>query len=396
LNKHPKDIGFIAATASVIAIFAAGASPIALYSSYRRFNGITFIDLSFTAVGYFAGALTALVVLGRLSNYLGRRFVSLLALGLAATACLILLDVTSATPLIIGRILQGLACGLGSSAIASFIVDNAPQSPPWLAAATVSGAPMLGLTAGAVSAGLLVEYGPAPRVLPYLVVVAALCVCAVLIALSRETVVRRPGVLASFRPQFMLPQRARRLFPVAVCTFVCTWSFGGFYQGFGPSMATDLLGSNNALVAAMVFASMMAPSVFGAALSGRLLPASAQRFGMVVFFLAVTGVLLSLKAKMVVPFLMASAFAGVAQGVTLAGSIRALLAGAVAEERAGVLSVIYATCYASAAIPSLIVGQLSRSLNLLQIAAGYGMLAALGCVFTLLAARNPMLDQSGR
>lgn len=400
MNNYLRRIGFIAATASLIAIFAAAASPIPLYSLYRRVNGLSYLDLSLTAVGYFSGALTALLVFGRLSNHLGRRLVSLLALGLAALGCLILLDVTSATPLIIGRVLQGLACGLASSAIASYIVDSAPSSPSWLATAAASGAPMLGLTAGVMGSGALVEYGPSPRTLPYLVILAALGVCAVLIMVSRETVVRCSGALASLRPQLSLPKRARKLFPVASCTFVTTWAFGGFYQAFGPSMATDLLGSTNALVAAMVFASVMAPSAIGAALGGRLSPARAQRFGMVVFLVAVVGVLLSLKARMVLPFLIASAFAGAAQGATLAGSIRALFAGGVPAERAGVFSVVYATCYAGAAIPSLIAGQLSRTLSLFQIATGYGILAALGCFITLLAARDPMPsptpEQSGR
>lgn len=392
-RKFPEGIGFIAATASVVAIFAAGASPIALYNVYRRANGLTFIDLSFTAVGYFFGAMAALLVLGRLSNHLGRRFVSLLALGLAAAACLILLDVTSAAPLIVGRTLQGIACGLASSAVVSYIVDSAPLSPTWLAAAAASGAPMLGLTAGAMSAGLLVEYAPLPRVLPYLVIIAALCVCAILIAFSRETMVRRPGVLASLRPQLMLPKRARKLFPVASCTFVSTWAFGGFYQGFGPSMATDLLGTSSALVAAAVFACVMAPSAIGGALTGRLSPAAAQRFGMCTFLLAVAAVLLSLKARMVVPFLCASAMVGAAQGATLAGSIRGLLAKGSPDERAGAFSVVYATCYAGAAIPSLIAGQLSRTLDLFQMAMCYGILAALGCLITLVAARNP--EKSG-
>ena len=205
--------------------------------------------------------------------------------------------------------------------------------------------------------------------------------------------VRRPGVLASLRPQLMLPKRARKLFPVASCTFVSTWAFGGFYQGFGPSMATDLLGTSSALVAAAVFACVMAPSAIGGALTGRLSPAAAQRFGMCTFLLAVAAVLLSLKARMVVPFLCASAMVGAAQGATLAGSIRGLLAKGSPDERAGAFSVVYATCYAGAAIPSLIAGQLSRTLDLFQMAMCYGILAALGCLITLVAARNP--EKSG-
>lgn len=386
-------LGFIAATASLLSAFAASAAPIPLYGIYRQADGLTYLDLSLTAVAYFAGAVTALLMLGRLSNHLGRRPVILLSLGLAAVASLILLDVPNVVPLIAGRILLGLACGLASSASAAFIVDNAPADPPWLAAAVSSSAPMVGLTIGALGSGALAEYGPMPRTLPYLIVIAGLAVSACLVVLSRETAPRRPGALASLRPTVTLPRASRRLFPVATCTFLATWALGGFYQAFGPSMATDQLGSTNALISATVFSSLMAPSAIGGPLAGRLSPAGAQRVGMVGFAVAVAGVIFALRAGAVLPFLIASTLAGVAQGATLTGSIRALVAPASITERAGVFSLIFATSYSGAAVPSLIAGHLSQRFGLIQIAGGYGVLAVCACVVTLIAARNPQTTE---
>lgn len=384
-QERPINRAFLAASLSLMALFASSAAPIPLYSLFRRTEGLSYNDLALTAVGYFAGAVTALLVLGRLSNHLGRKPVAFLALGLSATACVIMLDVHSATPLIVGRILQGLSCGLASSAIAAYIVDNAPTRPSWLAATVASGSPMVGLTLGAMGSGALMEYGTDPRLQPFVAVIALLTVCAALLSVSGETVARHPGVWASLKPQIALPVRARKLFPVAAATFVATWAFGGFYQAFGPSMATDQLGTRNALVIATVFASVMAPSVIGGSLAGRFSPLTAQRGGMVIFFLSVMGVLASLKATLVVPFLMASAMAGAAQGATLTGSIRALLDGIEPHERAGLFSVIYATSYTGAALPSFIAGQLSGTFSLFQIATFYGVLAALGCLVTLMA-----------
>jgi hypothetical protein len=69
--------------------------------------------------------------------------------------------------------------------------------------------------------------------------------------------------------------------------------------------------------------------------------------------------------------------------------MRALLARANPAERAGVLSAIYLISYGGAAIPGLIAGQLSRTLSLFDIALGYGGLAAVACVITLVTAREP-------
>jgi MFS family permease len=382
-------IGFAGAACSLVAVFAASASPIPLYELYRRADGLSHADLSLTAVAYFAAVMAALVVLGRLSNHVGRRPVALAALVVTAVGTLVLTEVHSVGPLIAGRMLQGIGCGLASSALAAFIVDSAPTSPSWMPSAVTTGSPMVGLTVGALGSGALAEYGPAPRTLVYLVAAGVLVACMVLIVAAGETVARAPGALAALRPQVRVPAPARGLLPAASATFVATWALGGFYQAFGPSVAADQLGTTNTLIAAVIFASLMAPSAIGAPLAGRTTPASAQRIGILVFFAAVVAILLSLHAGAVVPFVIASTVAGAAQGTTFAGSMRALLTHATAAERAGVLSAIYLISYGGAAVPGLIAGQLSRSLSLFDIALGYGVLAGLACAFTLVAAREP-------
>src|SRR3954463_3541418 len=156
-------IGFAGAACSLVAVFAASASPIPLYELYRRTDGLSHADLSLTAVAYFVAVMAALVVLGRLSNHLGRRPVALGALLVTTVGTLALTEVHSVAPLVAGRALQGIGCGLASSTLAAFIVDSAPPSPTWLGSAVTTGAPMVGLTIGALGSGTLAEYGPAPH-----------------------------------------------------------------------------------------------------------------------------------------------------------------------------------------------------------------------------------------
>lgn len=382
-------IGFFAASGSLVAVFAASASPIPLYDVYRRTDGLTHADLALTAVSYFISIMAVLLVLGRVSNHAGRRPVCLAALAITAAGCLVLTQVHSVAPLIAGRVLQGVGAGLASSALAAFVVDSAPASPAWLASAVMTGSPMVGLTLGALGSGALAEYGPAPRTLIYLIAASILAACGALIAVSRETVSRTTGAIASLRPQIRVPPAARALLPAASATFVATWALGGFYQAFGPSITAEQLGTNSALIAAVVFASFMAPSAIGAPFAGRTSAAAAQRIGITVFTLAVVVLLLAMHAGAVVPFIAASAIAGTAQGVAFAGSMRALLTSARPADRAGLLSAIYLISYGGAAIPNLIAGQLSRSLSLFEIALGYGALAALACLTTIGATRAP-------
>lgn len=247
---------------------------------------------------------------------------------------------------------------------------------------------MLGLTVGALAAGTLVQYGPAPRTLCYLIILALLTVCSVLLLFAPETVKRQPGFLQSLIPHFSMPHSNRRLYPIAASIFVATWGLGGFYQAFGPSIASEQLGSHNTLTAALVFSAIMVPSAFGGPLNKFLHPVGAQRLGIVLFTISLGGILIALKISSISLFLTTSVFAGFGQGITLTGSIRTLLEDIPSEERASILSLIYATSYTGAAVPSFIAGQLSHYMNLFEIALCYGLLAISACAITLIFTEN--------
>jgi len=370
-------------------VFAASAAPIPLYDIYRQEEGLTYNDLALTAVVYFIGAITALLIFGRISNHLGRKPVAFLIFALTFVATLILLDIDSATPLIIARLLLGFACGLASSAITSYIADSGHGLPSWLPATIISNSPMVGLTLGALMSGSLVEFAPYSRTLCYIVILVILTLCTLLIMMSNESVQKSEGLIKSFKPKFSLPQADKRLYPIAASTFVATWAMGAFYQAFGPSIAVDQLGTHSTLMVAILFSSYLLPSAIGGPLTAKLTSANAQRIGMVIFTFAVFGILTSLKLSMISLFILSSAIAGASQGAVLTGSIHSLLADINIKQRAGVLSLIYATSYTGAAVSSFIAGQLSHYMNLFHVSIFYGVLAFIVCITTLIFAKNP-------
>ncbi len=379
---------FVAASVSLIATYAGSATPIPLYGLYRTVDGLSYTELSLSAVVYFIGAVSSLLFLGRLSNHFGRRSTALLTVALMACAGLAFLNVHSATPLLVGRLLQGLSCGLASTALAAWVVDTAPKKPAWLAPAILSCGPMTGLTIGGLMSGALVEYGSDPRVMPYRVILAVLALCMLLGGSSMESIARKPGALLSLKPQLGLPSSASGAFKIGVFAFIPTWALGGFYQAFGPAMAMEQLHSSSALAAALVFASTMAPSPIGAFLAGRLSVANAQRIGMLTFTLSVGAIVVTLHYGLLIPFLIASVCAGTAQGAVLSSSIHSVISRVTLEERANVLGLIYATSYTGAAVPTLIAGRLSESFSLVQVIAGYAVMALIGSVVILLFASS--------
>ncbi|MEV6287861.1 MFS transporter [Kribbella sp. NPDC051770] len=381
-----RSLAFASAVLSLIAAFAAVGSTIPLFNLYRAEEGFTNGGISLTVVAYSAATLTTLLVTGRLSTHLGRRPVAITSLALLIAGCVLLLKVHHIGVLIGGRFLMGLGAGLASSSLTAYVVDAAPPRPAWLASVASSQTVMFGLAVGATTSGALVQYGPWPRELIYLVVISLLLLSVLLIAISPETVTPIPGARRSLRPSVGVPSRVRALLPVAAAVLLATWATGAFYQAFVPALVAEDLRTGNALVLGLVFAAYMGPSALGAPLSGRFSPATAQRIGMIAFLTGWIGLLAAITTHTLPLFIAASIVAGAAQGVAISAATRGLLTGSAPADRAPIFSTIYLLSYSSATLPSLISARLSTVYSPPHIAFGYGVLALLCALFTITAA----------
>jgi MFS family permease len=78
-------LAFLSAVVSLVVSFATAAAPIPLDNIYRAEDGFTNFGISMAIVTYSVGTMAGLLVLGRLSNHLGRRQIAfgygVLALG---------------------------------------------------------------------------------------------------------------------------------------------------------------------------------------------------------------------------------------------------------------------------------------------------------------------------
>ena len=385
-------LAFTAAVFALISTFATVGSTVPLFNVYRAQDGFTNAGISVAVVVYSAATLTTLLVLGRLSNHVGRRPISIASLALLLFGCVLLLNVHGLESLVTGRLLLGLGAGLASSSLTSYIVDTAPARPAWLASVASSQTVMLGLAVGAVASGALVQFGPAPRQLVYLVDIAALMFSIALIAISPETVSRKPGARRSMMPSVRVPARVKHLIPIAAAVLLSTWSVGAFYQAFVPALVENQLHTASPLVLGLVFAAYMAPSAFGAPLGSRFAPATAQRLGMGTFLIGMIGVIAAIGTGALLLFIASTIVAGASQGIAISAVTRGLLSGSTIDDRAPTFSVIYLISYSGATIPALIAGQLSDVFALPQIVLGYGALALIATMWILLGARNPCTD----
>ena len=153
------------AVAAAMTFSASGAAPTPLYHEYQQHFGLTAFMITIIFAVYVLCLLLALLTVGSLSDYIGRRPAILAALTLNALAMILFIMAGSAGAPIVARAMQGFATGLAITTLAATILDTDKERAPVLNSFTV----FAGLSAGALGAGALVTFAPAPEQLVFVV-----------------------------------------------------------------------------------------------------------------------------------------------------------------------------------------------------------------------------------
>src|SRR5258705_2144341 len=213
------------AVAAAITFSATGAAPTPLYYEYQQHFGLTSFMITMIFAAYVLCLLLALLTVGSLSDYIGRRPTILAALTLNVLAMILFMTAGSAAALIIALALQGFATGLAVTTLAARIFDTDKERAPLLNSFTA----FAGLSAGALGAGALVTFAPAPEQLAFVVLLVLSVVEAAILWFMPETALTKPGALASLRPRVHIPRAARATFITVTPVNIASWSLGGFY-----------------------------------------------------------------------------------------------------------------------------------------------------------------------
>jgi MFS family permease len=153
--------------------------------------------------------LGALLVVGSISDHIGRRPTLLAALVVEIAAMLAFAGADGVGVLFAARSLQGLATGTTMGAISAALLDLQPRSNPRLGALMGAVAPMTGLALGALIAGLLVDHGPDPTRLVFWLLLAALVGAALAVLAIPETVSADGRWRNALRRQLAVPRSIR-------------------------------------------------------------------------------------------------------------------------------------------------------------------------------------------
>jgi MFS family permease len=366
----------------------ASSAPSPLYVVYQAEWGFSAITLTSVFAVYAVGLLAALVVAGSVSDHAGRRPTLLIALAIEIVGMLLFAEAQGVAWLFAARTLQGVATGIAMGAISAALLDLQPDASPRLGALLGVAAPLAGLAAGALGAGLLVQHAPDPTRLVYWLLLGAFMMAIVVAAAIPETVRRDGPWLHALRPGIAVPASLRVAFVATIPCLMASWALGGLVLSLGPSLTASVLGNTSHVAGGLPIFIMAGVSALASVGLRDAHARSTARGGLAALIVGIVLTLLSLHLGSLALFLAGAATAGLGFGPAFAGAFRALSNRAAADQRAGLVSAILAVSYLAFSLPAVAAGAAVTAIGLHATADVYGIVLIVIAALALVLSRQ--------
>jgi len=352
----------VATVAAMIGVLFAGSTLITpLYVIYQKEWGFSRITLTLIYAAYVVGNLAALLVFGRLSDRIGRRRTAVPVMAVAIVSALVFLLANGVSWLYAGRILSGLAVGVGTATATAWLAELIAEEGNARATRIATITNFLGLGIAALIAGLLAQYAPWPLRLSFVLYLTTLLVVLLPILRTQETVSRPAKRLGDvpLRPRIAVPRAIRLQFVAPAVTGFGAMALVGFYAALAPSILAENLHETSHAVAGALFFELACVVAATIALTQRLSSRAAMLSALVLMTPSVVLIAASQVLGAMALMIAATAMCAVAAGLGYRGSLQVVNEIAPADRRAEVLASYLICVFCGNALPVIGIGVIS-------------------------------------
>ena len=391
-------VAFVVVAYSFVVTMLGTTLPTPLYPIYQQRYGYSGLLVTVIFAAYAVGVVAALLLLGRLSDQIGRRPVLIVGLALSALSAVAFLAPLGLPGMFVGRVLSGLSAGVYTGTATATLLDLVPTEGRARASLVGAAVNMGGLGLGPVVAGVLAEYAPAPLALPYVASLVMLVPAAIGVALLAEPVEGAAGWRgASLRPQRLrVPAAARPVFARAVIAGFAGFAVLGLFTSVSPAFLGQVLGVHDHAVEGLVVFSLLAASTVGQLLSARLGERTSLVGGSAVLGVGALGIALALVMASLPVLVAGAVVAGLGQGASFRAGLGAVGAASPASQRAEVSSSFFVVVYVALSVPVIGVGAAAQGFGLTAAGVGFSLaVAALAAVAVVALLRRTDDQGSG-
>lgn len=347
--------------------------PSPMYALYAERLHFAVLTTTVVFATYAAGVLAALLVFGSWSDAVGRRPVLFAGIGFAVISGIVFLLADSVTVLLVGRVLSGLSAGLFTGTATAAVIEAAPAAWKGRAAAVASMANIGGLGVGPLVAGALVQYGPQPLQLSFVLHLFLLALAAVAVAVVPETS-ERSGRIGFQR--LAIPREARAVFvPAAIAAF-CGFAVMGLFNAVVPTFVAHEIGIPNHFLGGFMVTTIFGASAATQLLAVRIAPRRAVAVGSAVLIVGLAVLAAALYFASLPALIIAGAVAGVGQGISFGRGLAAIAESTPQERLAEVSSTYFVVAYVGISLPVIGDGFVARLWGLRDAGVAFAIAAA--------------------
>ena len=351
---------WILVAAGMFAVAWGGNEFTPLLVMYRLEHGFSAVTVDTFLFAYVLGIVPALLICGPLSDRLGRRPVMLPATAVAAAgSILIALGPDTAALLFAGRVLSGIALGIGMAVGGSWIKELSALDPATADGTGARRAAMsltAGFALGAGVAGVLAQWAPWPTHLAYAVHVI-ICIAAGIGMLSvAET--RERAQQGRLIDDLKIPSAQHKRFLLIVLP-LAPWVFGAASVAYAvlPSLMAERSGGYPIALSALMSVIALGAGFAIQAVGRRIDTPLAARGALVSLSILVLGMLLAAWAASeltIAAALIAAAVLGCGYGMALVSGLQEVQRIAGPDDLAGLTAVFYSLTYLGFAVPAIL------------------------------------------
>lgn len=348
-------------TATLMSFMAAASAPAPLYQIYQRLWHFSPVILTLIFATYAFLLLLSLVIVGSLSDFIGRRPVILLAISLQILSMGLFLFAADISMLFLARAIQGMATALAVSSVGAALLDLSKTTGPIIN----SIAPMLGMALGAITACLVLQYSAIPLQHIFIILISIYTIELLLTFFSRESAIKRSGVLASLKPKIAVPLAAKFALISISPINIALWMLSGFFLSLMPSLLGQAFHIQSAWLNGLTFCAMTLSGAIGILLLRQSVSTFILRFGTISLILGTSILLVGINSINMPILFLGACIAGLGFGTSFMGAIRVVMPLARPEERAGLMATFYVESYLAFSIPAIIAGFMVKELGLI-------------------------------
>lgn len=349
-------------TATMISFMAAASAPAPLYQIYQQLWHFSPVILTLIFSTYAFVLLLSLLIVGSLSDFIGRRPVIILAIALQIISMSFFLFATDISMLFIARGIQGIATALAVSSIGAALLDLSKTMGPLINSIS----PMFGMAVGAIIACLVLQYSEIPLQLIFIILISIYLVELFLTCFTTESIIKRSGAFASFKPQIAVPAAAKFALICISPVNIALWMVSGFFLSLMPSLLSQAFQIHSAWLNGLAFCTLTLSGAMGILLLRHAASIFILKFGAISLIIGISLLVVAINWVNIALLFLGALIAGLGFGTSFMGAIRVVMPLARPEERAGLMTAFYVESYLAFSIPAIIAGLMVKQIGLIN------------------------------